>query len=276
MKDFISKLTIYDILSMVIPGGTILLCIVVSLHNDVFQKGCKIDSYILWISASVLSYLIGIVNHSITAILWSKFRNCPQMLQVASDETGKDKCCFEIFIACLSPFMIILLLFTAFYIVKDCISLKQINFCYIILPFLIFSCVFLVRSLCNININCDNIDTNIKDDYYQKYYYVATHTYRNDIFTIEGQVALMQNMFFPIFYLLMLPHDILNSILAINKDQVCLLKLSLLFLLVLLLPTIFHRQMKIYRCIYEDWKYLYKMEQEEKKSKNVVKESKND
>ena len=64
--DNISKLTIYDFLTMMVPGALIMM-----LLEPVPEKG---SSLIIW---SILCYLVGLIYHCIIEYLWNKlcFRN---------------------------------------------------------------------------------------------------------------------------------------------------------------------------------------------------------
>ena len=74
MDKFVSKLSLYDILSMVIPGGTIFLFFSMTLKYELYFCEYHIDSALGWIIALVASYLLGLINHICTAIIWKKFR----------------------------------------------------------------------------------------------------------------------------------------------------------------------------------------------------------
>ena len=86
MKDFTSRLSLYDILSMVIPGGTIFLFLSLAFGNQLSIDQSKISPVLGWAIALVISYLLGLINHVCTAILWKPFRNNPEMLRFSQQQ----------------------------------------------------------------------------------------------------------------------------------------------------------------------------------------------
>lgn len=80
MKDFVAKISLYDILAMLIPGGTIFLFLSLTLGYKLKMDKELIDPILGWVIALVLSYLLGIINHVYTLNLWKCFRNNPEMI----------------------------------------------------------------------------------------------------------------------------------------------------------------------------------------------------
>lgn len=82
MNGYSSKLSLYDFIVMLMPGSIILYCLMCALTS-----GCKlfpIDNGFFWIFFFIISYLIGMVNHILSACIFNKmmgFRNCPKMLK---------------------------------------------------------------------------------------------------------------------------------------------------------------------------------------------------
>ena len=94
MNGYSSKLSLYDFIVMLMPGSIILYCLMCALTS-----GCKlfpIDNGFLWILFFIISYLIGMVNHILSACIFNKmmgFRNCPKMLKDSiqwANENGYD------------------------------------------------------------------------------------------------------------------------------------------------------------------------------------------
>ena len=94
MNGYSSKLSLYDFIVMLMPGSIILYCLMCAL-----KSGCKlfpIDNGFFWIFFFIISYLIGMVNHILSACIFNKmmgFRNCPKMLKDSiqwANENGYD------------------------------------------------------------------------------------------------------------------------------------------------------------------------------------------
>lgn len=81
MDRIIGNLSIYDVLSMVIPGGTLLLFLQVLFAADSYPlsvliiKEQELDRTILFTIGTVVSYIVGIFNHLLTTMIWGGFRN---------------------------------------------------------------------------------------------------------------------------------------------------------------------------------------------------------
>lgn len=93
MKEYATKLTLYDFISMLMPGSIIaycLMCLFIS-ESDVIPM----DNPFFWILFFVVSYILGIANHIISACMFKSigFRNCPKMLKDSiqwANENGYD------------------------------------------------------------------------------------------------------------------------------------------------------------------------------------------
>ena len=75
-----SKLSLYDILVMVIPGGFLLYALCPEISSAFSEIG---SGTIKWTFIAVLAYLIGLINHQLTSLVWCSFRNCPKMLSIS-------------------------------------------------------------------------------------------------------------------------------------------------------------------------------------------------
>lgn len=81
MKDIVSKFSLYDILAMVIPGGTILVAIALMINNLLIINTNLIEKPLFWIVGLTVAYLLGLINHTLTSAVWGKFRNNELMLK---------------------------------------------------------------------------------------------------------------------------------------------------------------------------------------------------
>lgn len=75
MDKFFGKLSLYDIIVMVIPGGTILLFFLDYYGVDLLSVGSYDISSLVVFGAVVASYIIGMGNHVIAKKLWGILRN---------------------------------------------------------------------------------------------------------------------------------------------------------------------------------------------------------
>ena len=75
MHQFLGKLSLYDIIVMVIPGGTILLFFLDYYGVDLLYNGSYGISSLAVLGMVVASYIIGMGNHVIAKKLWRIFRN---------------------------------------------------------------------------------------------------------------------------------------------------------------------------------------------------------
>lgn len=74
MDKFLGKLSLYDMIVMVIPGGTNLLFFLDYYGVDLLSIGSDISPLVV-LGAVVASYIIGMGNHVIAKKLWKTLRN---------------------------------------------------------------------------------------------------------------------------------------------------------------------------------------------------------
>lgn len=274
MDKFVSKLSLYDILAMVIPGGTILLFLSLCLG---YQNFCIHESkFPQWLSFTVIciaSYLIGLVNHIITSFFWGDFSKnsfymdvhiahliCQQKkLCIASKWLRKNYKNVRTIIPLL--YVIVILVFAICNIVPCLNTLRNfsspwiVSMCVFMAVFFILACAKHFKSLQNLRIQ----------NKCAQYYYVLKNRYSDDIPIIEGQIAFIQNMMFPLslFYLLS------NEKLYYYFGKESLGWIYMLYtLFYLMLPfVVICRQLKINQRLQEDYHYLKELENE--KSNNV-------
>lgn len=241
---------------MLVPGGTLYVFFIIGLGVNLVINEQEINPTLAWIIALVVSYILGLINQTLSSILWSKFRNNPNMIKCAIHNTEKKISIYNSQFTFVFPitFVAIFLLFTYFYTEQCMKKIENGEF---------FSLVLLIiLTLLLVNIRNDK-NSKIIDKYYHMYYYVATHKYRNDISILEGQVAFLQSMLIPLYCLLLLPNSSYRF--AISNENVCIIKILLFFLIIFSIPVIFFRQMKIYQCVNEDYEYLKRCKSEETK-----------
>lgn len=275
MKDFVSKLSLYDILAMLIPGGMIFLFIALTLGNKWDIDKDKINPVLGWAIALVIAYLIGLVNHVITSVIWKPFRNCPMMIQRSyhavinsfrytvylkrfrsnMSETISNVCAYRWIV--LLVYIVILIASILMFVFCPCKS-------WAFLPLAIYAVLFIFYGIYSWHKKkCSNRDSDTTkgtlESYYQAYYYAATHRYGNDIFIIEGQVAFLQNMFLPLALFCVLPEYFYCGYL----NNLCIVRGLAIMGILLLIPTVFYRQNTIYRRVWEDYEFLKRVNHEE-------------
>ena len=60
---------------MIIPGGTILLYLLINMDYKLTIDEFKINGALCWIIGVVASYILGIINHQLTKVLWCRHKN---------------------------------------------------------------------------------------------------------------------------------------------------------------------------------------------------------
>lgn len=203
---------------------------------------------IKWTFIAVLAYLIGLINHQLTSLVWRPFRNNLVMInkshinkenkenkKKSDSKSGIQKNSFiiPVFIYLI---MIMIIFVWGILVYKSCAL-------YIALLIL-----FVIDFYLNTLVFKKNIGDDSMDNYYKAYYDVAKKGYNNDITIMEGQVAFLQSMLLPVIAMS-------ASLICCGKMQPSCLWVS--FVLILsMIATIYMRQMKIYRRVWEDDKYL--------------------
>ena len=275
MKDFASKLSLYDILSMLIPGSTIFIFLSLALENELQLYPFKINTAIGWIIVLVSSYLIGLINHVFTAIIWHPLRNRHTMIEkelLNITDTGNTRYLSKF----LSKISINNIkreerIYIRFIILGYCVptlatlflGLTYCKYKLTSLPLIVYIIILAIIVIVQYfyrRKKCDIKNTLSIDAYYEAYYYVSKHKMGNEISIIEGQVAFMQNMFLPLSLMLVLP-------LSTYEYYICnayIIKILISVGICLLLPTIYYRQNKIYEHVWEDYEYLKRIEEEDK------------
>lgn len=160
--DVSSKLTLYDLLAMLVPGWLLVVCFE---HYFAYQLQRSIATYDLITVTSlkiILSYVIGLVWNSLMDFLFRFVRNDIGMIRHAFIEKNGMECGIKRFL----------------YILKVSVLLLS----------KIFRCS--KRSV---------IDGLYLRAYYESYYYVMKNTYTNAIPVLEGQVAMLRNVVLIVF-----------------------------------------------------------------------------
>lgn len=287
MKEYATKLTLYDFISMLMPGSIIVAVLMLLCTED---KLTLPNNAFFWVFFFTSSYLAGIVNHIVTSSLFKffHFRNCPKMLAdshqkainqgYVSDESAEkssdaEKPSCNNHICCGTA-----LLGVCFGLLCcTCSICKQYSPQIIVAAFFAFYLAVLLMAFFNNRKGGNTTPDKLKDEYYERYYYVKKNRYGNDIEVIESQVAFLQSLILPILLMLTSqcsPRKLMTLFGTDCKYELCpcgFVAITLLTLAAIIVAIIL-RQQKIYDRVWEDYYYLSKINKEELTKNNPEKQ----
>lgn len=269
METFAPKLSLYDIISMLIPGGIILFimglyCPCLSPCNLCTLTGDNSIAFAIFIFFP-LAYMIGIANHIFASILWGAFRNNPSLisfclLRVVNGEFEStpnldklltkpkvDNC--TVLTHCVQHcFLCGILMVVVASIIAVILSILSLCCAWIVLA------VFLIiLYLVNLYIKCcsnNSIERSlVLEKYYEAYYYVQQNSQNKDVPVIEGQVAFLQSMVVPISLLATMQGSAASS-------MNCGIRLLIFMVYIGIFPIVYQRIKKIHRRVWEDYEFL--------------------
>lgn len=207
MDQFLGKLSLYDIIVMIIPGGAILLFFLDYYGVDLVSIGSNDISSLTVLGAVVASYIIGMGNHVIAKKLWGVFRNNNFLLSYSLKKT------------------------------KNVYTIE------------------LNKLTENLEADSDEtkfqMNTKLRDRYYEAYSYVLEESCYDGIPIIEGQVAFLQSMVIPGLLILML----------LSKYDSIPLLLGGILLFLLLFYLIFDRIILIHKLVWEYYEYTKRIKE---------------
>lgn len=232
---FLSGVSIFDFLAMIIPGGIIIAiigkCIGYEPFTIIVFDDYKFSIYlILFISA----YFVGLIHNLIIDWIFNKwFRNN----------------IYCIYYYYLKAKRIKIGLWTLF--VND-IYYNRCKHNSSKLLSIIKKLTKICHNKCKIEIRQKLNKDIVLKEYYHAYYYVACHPINTSISIMECQVTFIRNMLFPIIGIFVFCNPIL--IMQMNVPKINTWFFILLF--ILLFITMCSRQNKIYKRVWEDYTYL--------------------
>lgn len=269
---------------MVIPGATILLFLQLLWANVPFPANAiSVKMQELWakeniVIAIVLSYVIGIANHLVTTKVWVNFRNDPKKLQSRLEYVKMNipdsfylnllchnSCEEKVRITsrdylCGIWWLLVCVWFVGqlFCIFQEVLLNDKIEIVVFTIDLLLIVLLVVIMAAYPYE---KNENKKLLSSYYKAYYYVQQNYKNSDISVIEGQVAFLQAMFFPIALFLCLPSksiiDLFSPTIALNTAYFSfLIRLPFVLLWLCFLPMIVSRQNKIYELVWEDYEYL--------------------
>ena len=288
--DFTSKLSLYDIIAMIIPGGTILLYLLINLGYKLTIDEFKINEALCWIIGVVASYILGIINHHFTKVLWCRHKNNTDVILCTLLETknkhtialndligneprcsknSEDIFCDQVkFSICLVVFFAIgVLIFTVVG------KLPCWDACGTYIISMLLGILFIIILLyCVPKIKREN-DEGLLDKYYEAYTYVQQRGQIKGIPIIEGQVAFLQGMLLPLLLLSTLDHNKLGFLINLSvcsckccqSHSCCPIRCGILLVCLLIFPVVFSRLNATYRIVWEYYEYVKRIESKEGK-----------
>lgn len=280
MGTFTKNLSLYDMLSMIIPGGILLwMCSVYckglwSVSNGTASGHHELFAFLF---LCPLAYIVGIGNHLITTKLWAMFRNNPYLiidcLEKAKNQFSStrklekirnsfrinpnrvDTCSAFIHYSFLTALGVVV-----FGIVLNLILAYMLN----CLVFLYLGAAYgiiwmLTTSFCNSYSNKE--EKKVIETYYEAYYYVQQKSKNSDISVMEGQVAFMQSMSIPLALLAV------SSCSLTAASANCTFRLIMFSLFIIIFPMVICRIRKIHSRVWEDYEFLSGMEDNDQTKK---------
>lgn len=262
-----SKLSLYDILAMLIPG----VLIIFWASNVIFGKNLTVDEsrinpWIVGVFFTATSYLLGIIYCKFMEWLWE------YIWKPFKDKSNVIKAfCRN------DPDIIIKELEKVF----DNIPMEKFKIYYE--EYLLSDCKdrFFLKKTRYLDkkkkqAEDKNKEKNLKDVYYEAYAFVAKNTYRNDVHILESQFAFLRSMFgvallyevICLLYSFGLLKDRFGSLMdsLFPGVSVCLISICLLILLIAILFVMACIQKKIYEIVLEDYKYLHRVKDDKELS----------
>lgn len=286
--DFTSKLSLYDIIAMMIPGGTILLYLLLNMGYCLTIDESRINKELCWIIGIVASYILGIINHQFTKLLWHVHRNNTDVILCTLLETkneytkalkyligvkkrhcrnAQENICDYVkssigFIVVL-VFSILLIAFT------DKLLKLGTSGIYII-SMLLVCLTITILLYCIPQIKREN-DKELLDKYYEAYTYVQQRGHIKDIPIIEGQVAFLQAMVLPLLLLSTLDNNKIGFLMGLSACSCkccqphccCPLRCLIILICLLIFPVVFARMRATYRIVWEYYEYVKRVESKE-------------
>lgn len=281
-----SKLSLYDILAMLIPGALIIFWASnVIFGNDLTIDESRINPWIVGVFFTATSYLVGIMYCKFMELVWNiVFKSC----------NYKSKGYFFLFIP---GFLVVLCLLCSFLRFNDLFSCVLMKLIVLLAVFFITAWLYkadkivkffyvLLLLLERNNLKMIEIaylkikkETSIEQvqnrsnsrcgNYYEAYAFVAKNTYRNDVHILESQFAFLRSMFGVVLLYevicLLYSFDLLKDRFESLMDSlfpgvsVCLISICLLLLLIAIPFVMACIQKKIYEIVWEDYKYLHRV-----------------
>ena len=246
MKDFASKLNLYETLSMLIPGSTLLFVLSSKYENRIvfyhlldFSKAGIDETVARATIFLVLAYFTGLFHHSLMNWVFSGLRNNKRMIEYSLRKLETKTQYKNLDKVFGGAYKIETPTNSAWY---DCP----------IIALLVQGLNVIWSSLRNMLQMKGCKSSTLTDRYNDAYYYVFSKNWGGSIGHIERQVMGIRNMLIP-----------LTSLLFIMKSPSCArITCALIFIFALYLLMI-ERQNKVYNSVFENYEYLKRLDNKE-------------
>ena len=244
IQGFSSKLTAYDFLGMLIPGVVVMFCVCHSCYsncliNQIIQYccGCKevveekptfLAEACLLITFFAASYLTGLIIQSVSTVIWRGLRNDKLALNYTFKKVQyKNDKYFNLNRLVgnnVSDTSLPVLYYMAMQVYLRQVWLILISW---LIPFKKYS--------------------EIEQQYYEAYYWLASHNRLSATVVIESQINFMRNMIIPIFVMW-----------YTFAEYKCMSYIAIT-LIILLFTSMIARQNKVYELIWEDYHWYKRL-----------------
>ena len=197
------------------------MAIALMINNLLIINTNIIEKPLFWIVGLTGAYLVGLLNHTFTSVVWGKFRNNELMIKSslknaksylpengrvgkltsAIDLSNTDKIKIINCIWLMKSVIIAYLIFSTVMLAVYCTCHKceSRDIALIItIPFIAILICVIVELIYTLE-GGKTSDPDVIQKYYSAYYFVAKHKYSDDISIIEGQIAFLQSMVLPFF-----------------------------------------------------------------------------
>jgi len=248
---FLSALSLFDFLAILIPGGALMAIIGEWLGFSPFELCiCTKDKFFVYSIILVVAYLIGIAYTCLMDFFFKGYRDSTKFMMNALKkvyESNQFKSKYQETFQELTGY-------TSENIKRYGHPLFDNIQC--LISCVLFCLYRIFNEKCNCLLLCWIKSSQIGQDhyiafkrkYYEAYYYVSQHSASSSITVMESQVAFIRNMLIP---LLLITIDIGDYFVNFCKYQ------FLCFVLIyFLLSAMISRQNKIYERVWEDCIYL--------------------
>ena len=262
MGKLTSNLSLYDLLSMLLPGG--ILIFVASQHCPDLHANINSLATENTIACSTfvftLAYIAGICNHLSASTLWRFLRNNPQILSISLKKTKSQFIKTPNLNSLIKqentndsqalaftqiPYIIAAGITVAIVVVDITFSISTTTYIFMSILGVCFLLWMSTTSWRNGNAEKNKA---ITEAYYEAYYFVLQESKNNDISVMESQVAFMQSMFIPMALLITIHWE--------PNDASISLRLILFLVYVGIFPVVYNRIIKIHSRIWEDYEFL--------------------
>lgn len=241
---FLSGVSVFDFLTMIVPGCVYIAIIGGFLGYVPFVITVSTGNFSRYLLLFVVAYLIGIVHNAVMDFIFKWFRNNACYIQ--SQYSKVFKYCR------LSNCVLSDLNMPEIQIYPNKKGIFQSQIRSILDNFKM--CFY--KNKIDFYDACEFDKTMVLNGYYKAYYFVAKNSNNSSLSIMECQVAFIRNMLFPLLFMIAQFCTVLDAIgLNIECSRVAILILYILGIVSLVMVMI-NRQNKIYRRVFEDYVYL--------------------